>query len=576
MQNNATFTLQDVTSAAAGLTLDFDTDALGSATAALTFNTDGSTVAIDNVLTGTLDVVTSYTFNTSGSASALTYDLTNATSITMTGSANLSLISTNGFTEVKTITGTAATGGLTIDLDDNPLAYTINLGSGKDSVVADQANTATGGRTVNLGAGDDTLNLGANGAEADDVFNGGDGVDTLIMTDTSDITVALTAGLSNFERLTLTEAATLDMNNMNDRGASLSTIKADSTTDSIALVVNNVGSSVTTLELDATNAANANADANEDVTLDRLVDGTANSLTVKVTVTTGAHLGDELIIDDEETVTLDTNTGTLQLNTGLSADDMTSLTVVGDNAVDLSAVSSTALAAVDLSGLEDANFTASFALSTAGITVTGNTSTGNTGVYDIVGGASDDNITGTKGIDTFTGGGGNDTYTLGAGADTVVITSAGADTITDFAVGASGDQIDIDISTVGAFTSGGATNDTIGQAIVINFVTGAESLVATENIFVLSGTTFATAALAGAALEAGGSREITFTQATTAADDIIFLYSNGTDSFMVAGNIASAAATITAANLTETTLLTLSGIDETELGSLNAANFDLI
>jgi len=577
IQNNATITLQDVTSAAAGLTLDFDTDALGSSTAALTFNVDGSTVAIDNVLTGTLDVVTAYTFNTSGSASNLTYNLTNATSVTMTGSANLTLtVAGNGFTELKTITGTAATGGLTIDLDDNPLAYTINTGSGKDSIVADQANTATGGRTINLGAGDDTLNLGTLGAEADDVFTGGDGVDTIIFTDTSDITVANTAGISGFERLVLSENATLDMNDMNDRGATLTHIKADNSTTNQAVTVNNVGSSVTTLELDATNASNATAAAGEDVVFDRLVDGTANSLTVKVTTTTGAHLGDELVIDDEETVTIDTNTGTIQLNTGLSADDMTSLTVVGDNAVDLSAVSSTAIATVNLSGLEDANFTADFSLSAAGITVTANTSTGNTGVYNIVGGGSDDTMTGTKGIDTFEGSGGNDTFTLGAGADTVKITKEGADTITDFAVGASGDQIDIDVSTVGNVIGGNSTTDTTTQAMSVEFVTGAETLAAADNIIVLSGTTFSTAALAGAALEAGGSRQITFTGATTANDDILFLYSNGTDSFLVAGNVGSAATTITAANLTETTLLTLTGIDETELGSLNAANFDFV
>jgi hypothetical protein len=576
MQNNATFTLQDVTSATTGLTLDFDTDALGSSTAALTFNVDGSTVSIDNVLTGTLDVVTSYTFNTSGSASVLTYDITNATALTMTGSANLTLANGNGFTELKTITGTTATGGLTIDLDDNPLAYTINTGAGKDSITADQANTATGGRTINLGAGDDTLNLGAEGAQSDDVFTGGDGTDTIVFTSTADITVARTAGITGFERLTLTSAATLDMNNMNDRGATLTTIRAESTTNSIALVVNNVGSSVTTLELNATNAANTTVDLDEDVTLDRLVDGTANSLTVKVTVTTGAHLGDQLIINDEETVTLDSNLGTLQLNTGLAAADMTSLTVVGDNAVDLSVLTSTALATVDLSGLEDANFTASFANSTAGITVTANTTAGNTGVYSIIGGASDDTIVGTIGIDTFTGGGGNDTYTLGTGADVVRITSAGADTITDFAVGAAGDQIEIDISTVGTITGGDGLNDTINQAISVEFITGQETLVAADNILVLSGTTFSTAALAGAALEAGGARQIKFTQANTAADDILFLYSNGTDSFLVAGNVGSAATTITAANLTETTLVTLSGIDETELGSLNAANFDFI
>ena len=159
---------------------------------------------------------------------------------------------------------------------------------------------------------------------------------------------------------------------------------------------------------------------------------------------------------------------------------------------------------------------------------------------------------------------------------TVIITSAGADTITDFAVGASGDQIDIDISTVGAVIGGNATDDTTGQAMSVEFVTGQEALAAGDNIIVLSGTTFATAALAGSAIEAGGARQVTFSANTTANDDILFLYSDGTDSYLVAGNIATTTTTITAANLTETTLLTLSGIDETELGSLNAANFDFI
>ena len=79
-----------------------------------------------------------------------------------------------------------------------------------------------------------------------------------------------------------------------------------------------------------------------------------------------------------------------------------------------------------------------------------------------------------------------------------------------------------------------------------------------------------------AALEAGGGRAITFGANTTAGDDIIFVYSDGTDSFVVAGSIGSTAATITAAALTETTLLKLSGIDHTELGSLASTNFDFV
>jgi hypothetical protein len=573
IESNVNLTLEDVVgSNTAAFT--FKNDALGSATSVLTLNTDGSTATVD-INVGGSDVFTTATVNSTGSASVLTLDaLDTVTGLTITGDAALTLASTNSFTAITSITSTS-TGAFTIDLDDAAGAYTLTLGSGADTITADTANTGTGGRTITMGDGNDTLDLGTNGSEGDDVFTGGGGVDTLVMADASDITLALTAGVSGFERLTASELADHDMAAF--RNDSFTTLRFAGTGDG-ALDFSNVSDSVTTLELASSTATDGAADAGDDVTMTRLVDGTANSITVVAGITgvTAIQIGDELEVDQEETVTLDVNQASLTLNTGLSADDMTALVVVGDNAVDLSTVSSTVLRTVDLSGLNNANFTADISAATNVVTVTANTATTNSGAYNIVFGASDDVVTGTNNADTFDGNGGNDTFTLGGGADTVIIDAQGADTITDFTVGTGGDQIDIGEAAIGALIGGDALDDVAAQATVVEFVTGAETLAAGDNIIVLSGTTFATAALAGAALEAGGSREITFGNATTQGDDIIFVWSDGTDSYVTAGNINSTATTITAANLTETVLLTLSGIDHTELEGLVGTNFDLI
>ena len=576
IQNNVTLTIQDVTSGATGLTMDFDTDALGSATATATIKTDGSTVALDYVTTGTSDAITVVDITTSGTASAITVGLTNVLTLNVAGTANLSVINVNASTQLTSVAASTMTGGLTFDLDDNPLAYTINTGSGVDAITADQANTGTGGRTINLGSGNDTLNLGAEGSQNDDTLNGGLGTDTLVLGDASDITAALTAGVSGFETLQVSELASHDMAGFSSD--TFTRVVADTANNTGTLAFANVRDAVTTLQLINSTATDGAVDAGDDVSLGRLVDGAANSLTISVgsATVTAVEVGDELIADNEETITIDANAGSLLLNTGLSADDMTSLVVIGDNAVDLSVLSSTLLRTVDLSGLEDGNFTASFANATNTVTVTANVTAGNTGVYNIIGGGSDDTMTGTVGIDTFDGGGANDTFTLGGGVDSVVIDGSGLDIITDFVVGAAGDQVDLDETALGSVIGGDGADDTDGQDTVVEFVTGTETLAAGDNILVLSGTTFATAALAGAALEAGGGREITFTNATTAGDDIIFVYSDGTDSFVVGGSIGSAATTITAASLTETTLLKLSGIDHTELGSLASANFDFV
>jgi hypothetical protein len=536
IQNNATFTLSDVTSGAAGLTLDFDTDALGSATATLTLALDGSTVALDTVETGNTDDFTSANFSTSGSASALTFDMTDYTTLTFSGSANLEIIGADVFTELTSIAGTSATGGLKLDLDDNAGAYSINLGAGADSITADQANTGTGGRTINLGGGKDTLDLGALGAESDDVFTGGEGEDTIIFADTSDITVANTAGVSGFERLVLSEAATLDMNDFADRGAQFTIIKADSTTDGAALTINNVGSSVTTLELDATNASDGNVDADEDVVFDRLVDGTADSLTVKVTA--AANLGDELIVDDEETITIDTNAAALTLNTGISAADLTALTIVGDNNVDLSALDGTKVATVDASGMTaTATLTFTSTTSTAAMTVTGGTSTG---TVTVTTGSGNDTVTAGSGTLVATTAAGNDTVTGGAKADTIdtgsghdtIVTGNGGGTVTG---GTGNDTINITNTTaiedVVVFAEYGQGNYDVITGFTVGSATTADELTMLTSDMGWNSTSGAGAAVVdtGASLKAGVDAGNDDTTVSTISTDMA---SNSIDNFL--------------------------------------------
>jgi hypothetical protein len=162
------------------------------------------------------------------------------------------------------------------------------------------------------------------------------------------------------------------------------------------------------------------------------------------------------------------------------------------------------------------------------------------------------------------------------GADIVNLTIfATTDVITDFTSGTGGDQIAITLFLNTIVGSDGA--DVIAAtATQVNLITGQETLAAGDNVFVLSGT-FATVALAGAALEAGGGRQITATAAQfDTGDVIVFVYTDGTDTHVVQGTLTNlvAATTIDAGGLAEVTIATLSGV--TDMTALVSTNFDFI
>jgi hypothetical protein len=78
------------------------------------------------------------------------------------------------------------------------------------------------------------------------------------------------------------------------------------------------------------------------------------------------------------------------------------------------------------------------------------------------------------------------------------------------------------------------------------------------------------------AIEAGGSRALTFASATTAADDIVIVWSDGTLGHISFVKIGSAATTITAGQSTIADAATLVGVTSIASGDFVAGNFAFI
>jgi hypothetical protein len=163
------------------------------------------------------------------------------------------------------------------------------------------------------------------------------------------------------------------------------------------------------------------------------------------------------------------------------------------------------------------------------------------------------------GAETFTFGA--TTSAAGAIAETYQALSAatnGSDTISGFTVGNGGDIINIlRADTTGTATSAASANVWTKASTAVN---------AANEIIVLDAATYATAADAEAALTTyagatiGGAR----------TDDVIFVYSNGTNAF-VYKDVNSG--TTTAANADLTLLVTLTGI--ASVGTMTVQNFGL-
>ncbi|MEY8831726.1 DUF4214 domain-containing protein [Phaeobacter italicus] len=376
------------TADAQSITLEGNADNTGAAASAISIGntTSGGTAGVE-----TLNVATT------GSASRLTAINTGATTINVSGDQDL------------TVTG-ALVDATTID------ASTM---TGKLSVVADSAGTAKD-VAVTGGTGDDTANFSA-GFEADDSFDGGEGTDTIVLTQAT-ASGTLGGTLTNTEQLSISNdgTGTIDMDNF----AGITKVIYDSGV--LANGTATVDDAVTGLEVEVDIENPVATDGS--LVVDLKTDGTSDALTITLD-DIGAGEGLALLsAEDAETLNISADddttdgSGTLTI-AALTATDATAINLSGDAMVTIGGTNDPAtpvLATLDASAMTD------------GLTISGTNFAA--GGATVTLGAGDDtfNVATMAGADTFTLGGGKDTVVYNAVAQS---SGSKVDTITDFVSG---------------------------------------------------------------------------------------------------------------------------------------------
>jgi len=447
--------------------------------ATITITPDSVAGAVSLTVTGgnAIDIATSLTTT---STAGVTVDASGMTA-QASGTTTFDLAAISAGTGA-TITATGSAGDDIFAASGSALgnfASTINAGAGADAIYTgtsnDTINGEAGNDTIDASSGNDTVDGGGGNdtvviaADANlsvlDTYTGGVGTDTISFTADMTDAASTLSKISGFEVLHVAAGAaeTLTMSNFVNNQTFTRIDYGDGGGN--ALVVNNVSDSVTTIRL-ITGAAG------DTPTIDRLTDTSSNSLIVSARADldgSGADLGG-FVAADEETISVSGSTAANDVDfASMTVGDLVTLNISGAADVDTGAISSTKIATIDASGSSATNLVTA-SNSTVAMTVTGGTGadsfttgsgndtiSGGLGVDTIISGAGSDTITGGEGADQITPGDGADTLTGGAGSEDYFWTVASlasddGDTITDFAIGASGDAISVDVTTTG--TSG--------------------------------------------------------------------------------------------------------------------------
>lgn len=345
--------------------------------------------------------------------------------VTVAGEGSVTLAGATG----ADINATDSTGGVTVEGSlGGAAAFT--GGEGNDTITL-----GTSTKAHDMGAGDDTVKLDNSALGKDGSVDGGDGVDTLLMTATN--AVAMTAdnfkAFTNFEELALSDQLGVNINMANFAGIDHLTLAGTSK----AVTVSNMQSGSTlelgdgtytggiTVDVDGDGAA-AGQDDVLNIVLSKDVALAANEVAVKNVETIN------IVADDSGEGAADaTHTMTL------TADKATTVKVSGDAGLELTLTSSDVVKTID--AFE----------STGGVDI-------KTDLKDVTftGGAGDDTVTLGAG-NTVTGGAGKDTFTVKAGTainDRSVITDFGA-----------GDTIKMETT-----ADGSGDGNALGDALVVN------------------------------------------------------------------------------------------------------------
>jgi Ca2+-binding RTX toxin-like protein len=495
----------------------------------------------------------------------------------------------------------------TLDLTGLTVAgATVTVGTLNTTVLgSDFADSVTGGAnldTISTGSGNDTITGGGSA----DVIDAGDGADTLIYLLSGDLfntqaSIDSITGGSGIDTLLVGTAGTafgIANNDVWSRTNTVETITAvaNSTAVTILLDVTAETAGIRTVDISATTVATTNiVDVSEYTTAGVTITTGAIATTViggaggdTITGGIGADIitgnagadsivagagADRIYADNNgnkqtSTITiavtadgtlLATDTQTVTIDGVALTSTMTTDGVSGDGAADVLFASTTIAGLINGSASLAGIATATFALGVVTVTflkdgvhtITLAESSAASGVTILT------SVTATGTVGT----GGLDIINLGADAaiDKVFVGPAAAgnaDTISNFTLGAGGDHLVLSLAdTTGTAVAGAATGANV-------FTLSSTGVNASNEIIALVGATYSTAALAEAALD-------TYADATiTATNDVIFVYSNGVDSFVYKDLNAG---TLTDAGADLTLIATLTGI--TSLATMTSANF---
>lgn len=439
-------------------------DLVNAASTALTVNVDGVGYSAAGAALAVGDVVvnaatastkaTALTINANGSKSNLTVNTgANVKALTIAGAADMILAGVNA-TALKTIDGSAATGGLTLGTLNAGTAD-VKTGAGKDSfqVMATKVTVDAGagndtvtlgsalaiGSTVKLGAGDDVLLSNGGSVVATDatgtvVIDGGDGVDTVAV---SLINATNAKQFVNFERIDASAGATnLDVELMTgstvggvtlNGGAGTVTLQNLAAGAGLTVAGQNTGSLTIGVKGAVANAADTFA-----VTFAG-VNTTAVATTASVTAL-GLE-GVEAVTIASSGTGLISNVATLAGNTKLKT-----ITITGDKALDLSftAANGATAATTGVSSIDASASTGALKVDLANVK-------GVTAGVTVKGGSAADTFTTALESATLSGGAGNDVFDVKAAVATTALAATTVKTnITDFAAG---DTIDLSAAT---------------------------------------------------------------------------------------------------------------------------------
>lgn len=305
-------------------------------------------------------------------------NLTTLENVTVAGDGSVKL---TGATKAD-INATESTGGVTVEgsLDD---AAAFTGGAGNDTITLGESIKAH-----DMGAGDDTVELNASSLGKDGSVDGGDGVDTLVMSATN--AAAMTA--EHFKAFTNFEVLGLNGGN--------GTIKLDSFGDiNHVAIAKALDGEVTIENMDSEGTLEFNIAAGQNITVKVTEAGedghTTDVLNVKLSAADSiANAGNTLTVAGVETINIEAD----------DADDD------GDAAHTLQLAASDAKT-VNVTGDADLTLSGTFA---AGATINAANSTGNVTMtlakdMTFLGGAGDDTITLNKGV-VVDGGAGKDIF----------------------------------------------------------------------------------------------------------------------------------------------------------------------